>query len=602
MPPQGADEVELRQGIAIDEPYRASDPTSSVTASPCHLPLKGKAEDGGRLSTVPVEPPAPALAAIARLRAAGFPAYLVGGCVRDTLLGRVPGDWDITTAALPEQVEAVFAGERIIETGLKHGTVTVLMDGLPLEITTFRTEAAYSDHRHPDAVAFTPSLTEDLARRDFTINAMAWTRENTGDGLNAGLQDPFGGQADLGKKLIRCVGDPHKRFEEDALRILRALRFASQLDFTIDPATAAAAHALRDTLALVSRERIAVELTKLLCGPAARRIIVEYWEILSVPLPELAPMAGLDQRNKHHCYDVLEHSAAAVEAVPPEKLLRWAALLHDVAKPACFTVDEAGRGHFYGHAKRGAPMAREIMTRLRFDKDTVNRVAQLVELHDYPIDPPVEEGSGIGDQGSGAAAKAFPLRGRCPSSQTGADEVEFRQAIAIDEPHRATGPTSSVTAPPCHLPLKGKAEDGGRKTRILRCAQNDGVGAVSGCPAQADGLRRAEERAIRKLIGKLGEADFFRLLALKRADSLAHHPDYHGRTAACDRLAALARELLAQPPCFTVRDLAINGNDLLALGLPRGPEIGRTLNALLERVLAGELPNERERLLAAVKL
>ena len=180
--------------------------------------------------------------------------------------------------------------------------------------------------------------------------------------------------------------------------------------------------------------------------------------------------------------------------------------------------------------------------------------------------------------------------------------MEFRQAIAIDEPHRAIGPTSSVTAPPCHLPLKGKAEDGGRKTRILRCAQNDGVGAVSGCPGRADGLRRAEERAIRKLIGRLGEADFFRLLALKRADSLAHHPDYHGRTAACDRLAALARELLAQPPCFTVRDLAINGNDLLALGLPRGPEIGRTLNALLERVLAGELPNERERLLAAVKL
>ena len=534
---RGSGSKDQGSGIKVGSEFRvqSSEPIGTSIARPPasprpSLPLKGKAEDGGRLSAVPAEPPDPALEVLRCLRAAGFPAYLVGGCVRDTLLGRVPGDWDITTAALPEQVEAVFAGERIIETGLKHGTVTVLLDGLPLEITTFRTEAAYSDHRHPDAVAFTPSLTEDLARRDFTINAMAWTLENTGDGLNAGLQDPFGGQADLEKKLIRCVGDPHKRFEEDALRILRALRFASQLDFTIDPATAAAAHALRDTLALVSRERIAVELTKLLCGPAARRIVVEYWEILSVPLPELAPMAGLDQRNKHHCYDVLEHSAAAVEAVPPEKLLRWAALLHDVAKPACFTVDEAGRGHFYGHAKRGAPMAREIMTRLRFDKDTVNRVAQLVELHDYPIDPPVEEGSGIRDQGS--------------------------------EP----------------------------------------VGAVSGCPGRADGLRRAEERAIRKLIGRLGEADFFRLLALKRADSLAHHPDYHGRTAACDRLAALARELLAQPPCFTVRDLAINGNDLLALGLPRGPEIGRTLNALLERVLAGELPNERERLLAAVKL
>ena len=385
------------------------------------LPLEGKAEDGGRLRAVPTEPPAPALEAIARLREAGYEAYLVGGCVRDALLGRAPGDWDITTAALPEQVEAVFTGERIIETGLKHGTVTVLLDGKPLEITTFRTEAAYSDHRHPDAVAFTPSLTEDLARRDFTINAMAWTLENTGDGslcstkasvfsddcitqrtvpcvplekrgegMEDGLQDPFGGQADLERKLIRCVGDPYKRFEEDALRILRALRFAAQLDFAIDPATAAAAHALRGTLDLVSRERIAVELTKLLCGPAARRIVVDYWEILSIPLPELAPMAGLDQRSKYHCYDVLGHCAAALEAVPPEPVLRWAALLHDVGKPACFTVDEAGRGHFYGHAKAGGPMAREIMTRLRFDRDTVNRVSRLVELHDYPIDPPVE--------------------------------------------------------------------------------------------------------------------------------------------------------------------------------------------------------------------
>lgn len=340
--------------------------------------------------------------------------------------------------------------------------------------------------------------------------------------MEAGLQDPFGGRGDLEKKLIRCVGDPRKRFEEDALRILRALRFAAQLDFTIDPATAAAAHELRDTLALVSRERIAVELSKLLCGPAARRIVVEHWEILAVPLPELAPMAGLDQRSKYHCYDVLEHSAAAVEAVPPEPILRWAALLHDVGKPACFTLDEAGRGHFYGHAKAGAPMAREILTRLRFDKDTVRRVSQLVELHDYPIDPPVEEGS---------------------------------------------------------MP----------------------VGAHSVHPPQADALRRAEERAVRKLIGKLGEEDFFRLLALKRADSLAHHPDCRGRVAACDRLAALARELLAQPPCFTLRDLAINGNDLLALGFPRGPALGRCLNALLEAVLSGALPNEREALLAQAK-
>ncbi len=464
--------------------------------------------------------PGAALAALSRLNAAGYAAFLVGGCVRDGLLGRVPGDWDITTSALPEQVEAVFAGERIIETGLKHGTVTVLLEetndrdgcaaawgqaalqpptdgkhtALPLEITTFRTESGYADHRHPDAVAFTPSLTEDLARRDFTINAMAWN-------CTDGLQDPFRGQQDLNLGIIRCVGEPAKRFGEDALRILRALRFAAQLDFTIDPATAEAAFALRDTLALVSRERIAVELTKLLCGPAARRILTEYWEILAVPLPELAPMAGLDQRCKYHCYDVLEHSAAAVEAVPPEPVSRWAALLHDVAKPACFTVDEAGHGHFYGHAKAGGPLAREILTRLRFDKETVNRVSTLVELHDYPIDPP--------------------------------------------------------DGPP--------------------------------------------ETAIRKLIGRLGPEDFFRLLGLKRADSLAHHPDYRDRTAACDRLAALARELLTQPPCFTVRDLAIDGNDLLALGVPRGPEIGLQLNALLEAVLSGTLPNEREALLARAK-
>ena len=456
--------------------------------------------------------PSAALEALRRLWAAGYEAYLVGGCVRDALLGREPGDWDIATAALPEQVKAVFAGERVIETGLKHGTVTVLLGrtdchdqcehwsrkdknltSLSLEITTFRTEAGYADHRHPDAVAFTSSLEKDLARRDFTINAMAWDPEE-------GIVDPFGGRADLEAGVIRCVGDPARRFDEDALRILRALRFSAQLRFSVEADTAAAALALRQTLELVSRERVAAELTKLLCGPDARRVLTEHWPILAVVLPELDPMAGLDQRSKYHCYDVLEHSAAAAEAVPPEKLLRWAALLHDAGKPACLRIDEAGGGHFYGHAKVSAELARTVLTRLRFDKDTVRRVAALVELHDYPIDPP--EGS--------------------------------------------------------------------------------------------------PERAIRKLIGKLGEEDFFRLLALKRADALAHHPDYRGRTAACDRLEALARELLSQPPCFTVKDLAIDGNDLLALGIPRGPELGRTLNALLEAVLDGRAPNEREALLGEV--
>jgi len=472
--------------------------------------------------------PAPALEALERLERAGHAAYLVGGCVRDSLLGRVPGDWDITSSALPEQTEAVFAGERIIETGLKHGTVTVLLGGLPLEITTFRRESGYADHRHPDTVAFTPSLEEDLARRDFTINAMAWSPAR-------GLTDPFGGRADLEKRIIRCVGDPKQRFNEDALRILRALRFAAQLDFAIDPATAAAALALRQSLELVSRERLAAELTKLLCGPAVRRIVTEYWPILALPLPELAPMAGLDQRSPYHCYDVLEHSAAAAEAVPPDKILRWAALLHDAGKPACFTLDEQGRGHFFGHAKPGAELARAALTRLRFDKDTVRRVAALVELHDYPIDPPAEpagQGSGIKDQGSGP------------------------------------------------------------------------VGAAIGHPPEATGIRQqaaGADRAIKKLLGRLGEEDFFRLLALKRADALAHHPDYRGRAAACDRMEARARALLAQKAPFSLKDLAVNGNDLLALGFPRGPMIGQTLNAILDSVLSGELPNEKAALLEAAR-
>lgn len=439
--------------------------------------------------------PPQALTALARLRDGGYEAFLVGGCVRDSLLGRVPEDWDLTTAARPEQVQAVFSGQRLIETGLKHGTQTLLLDGLPLEITTYRTESAYTDHRHPDAVTFTASLREDLARRDFTVNAMAWSPET-------GPVDPFGGREDLQRGVIRCVGDPLRRFDEDALRILRALRFSAQLGFPIAPETAEAANALRGTLELVSRERIAAELTKLLCGADARRVIMAHWEILAVPLPELGPMAGLDQRSRYHCYDVLEHCAAAVEAVPPEKLLRWAALLHDVGKPRTATVDADGAGHFYGHAAVGAAMAEEILTRLRFDRDTVRRVTALVELHDYPIAPP--EGSA--------------------------------------------------------------------------------------------------ERAIRRMIAKLGEEDFFRLLALKRADGLAHHPDYRERAAACDKIEARARALLAQKAVFSRKDLAINGADLLTLGVPRGTAVGALLETLLDEVTSGQTPNDRAVLLDRAKM
>ncbi len=435
-----------------------------------------------------------ALAALRRLNDAGYEAYLVGGCVRDAILGRDPGDCDITTSALPDRVQAVFAGERVVATGLKHGTVTVLTDGEPLEITTYRRETGYSDHRHPDAVRFTGSLREDLARRDFTVNAMAWHPEK-------GLVDLFGGEEDLRRGLIRCVGRAEDRFAEDALRILRALRFSSVLGFPLEEATARAAEAQKDLLAFVSAERIAAELTKLLCGGDVLRVVTSYWPILAVPLPELAAMAGFDQCSRYHCYDVLTHCAVAAAAVPPERIVRWAALLHDAGKPACFTRDAEGNGHFYGHAKKSAAIAERVLTRLRFDRDAVRRIVTLVELHDIPIDPP------------------------------------------------------------------------------------------EGDPS----------RAVKRLLRRLGEEDFFRLLAVKRGDALAHAPRYRGRTHACDRIEALAREILAREQCFSLRDLAVKGDDLLALGIPRGPVLGRTLEQLLEAVISGTVPNEREALLALAR-
>ena len=298
--------------------------------------------------------------ALNRLERAGFEAYAVGGCVRDRLMGRVPTDYDVATAALPEETAAVFAGERVIETGLRHGTVTVLLDGCPLEITTFRVDGAYSDARHPDAVTFTRSLRADLARRDFTVNAMAYS-------TRTGLVDPFGGEADLRAKRICCVGDPAARFREDALRILRCIRFSSVLGFAIDPATAAAARENRALLRTISAERVAEELKKLVCGADVRRVVLEETDILGAVLPEIRPMRGFDQRNKHHVYDVLEHCAAACEAVPPEPVLRLAALLHDVGKPDCFFTDADVVVKFYGNADRVSEITYGIVRSLLLD-------------------------------------------------------------------------------------------------------------------------------------------------------------------------------------------------------------------------------------------
>ncbi len=315
--------------------------------------------------------------ALDRLRDAGFEAYAVGGCVRDSLLGRAPNDWDITTSALPEEVKAVFSDSRLIETGLKHGTVTVLYEREPLEITTYRNDGEYADNRHPVAVRFSDTLEEDLARRDFTVNAMAYAPE-------VGLVDLFGGRADLEAGIIRCVGDPETRFREDGLRILRAVRFASVLDFEIDPETDRALHAWRVLLRNISFERIREEFCKLLCGPGAMRILRAYVDLLEPFLPEAAPTVGFLQNSKYHHLDVWEHTLAALSMANQDLVTRLVLFLHDIGKPHVYTEDAEG-GHFKGHGAVSAEIADRVMQRLRFDNATRARVVLLVEHHDRPL-------------------------------------------------------------------------------------------------------------------------------------------------------------------------------------------------------------------------
>ncbi len=320
------------------------------------------------------------IAAIHRLREGGYEAFAVGGCVRDLLRGVAPKDYDITTNALPEEVLQLFSDHRCIPTGIKHGTVTVLWDEMPLEITTYRVDGSYADGRHPDSVCFTTSFREDAARRDFTVNAMGYAP-------NIGVVDYFGGKEDLKQGIIRAVGDPHRRFTEDALRILRAIRFASVLGFQIDEATSAAIHEERKRLSLVSPERIREEWVKLLCGKDVARILREYADVIAVFLPDILPSVGFDQHNFHHIYDVYEHTLRAVEAVAAEPCLRLAAFFHDLGKPACFSMDKDGVGHFYGHAAESAALADRALLSLRFDNATRERVVRLVRLHDTVPDP-----------------------------------------------------------------------------------------------------------------------------------------------------------------------------------------------------------------------
>lgn len=420
------------------------------------------------------------------LTAAGFEAYAVGGCIRDSLLGRIPQDWDITTSAFPEQVKALF--RKTIDTGIKHGTVTVLMDREGFEVTTYRIDGEYEDARHPKKVIFTRNLTEDLKRRDFTINAMAYNEIN-------GLVDAFDGAGDLKRGVIRCVGDPRERFTEDALRMLRAVRFGAQLGFSIEEHTRAAIGELAPSLKRISAERIQTELVKLLVSDHPEEVRTLYETGISREIfPWLDEMMNTAQNNPHHCYTVGEHTLVTLKNIPPDKVLRLTMLLHDMAKPRCLSVDEAGIYHFKGHPQEGARMAGEVMRQLKFDNDTIARVKALILWHDD--NPPVT-------------------------------------------------------------------------------------------PAN-----------IRRAIHRVGLRQYPDLFAVKRADTMGKNPSQQAEMLAyIDDYEAQYRRIIEEEQCISLKELAVDGSDLIAAGMKPGKSIGETLDYLLRRVLENPEYNNRETLL-----
>lgn len=324
--------------------------------------------------------PGPVETALSLLETAGFEAFVVGGCTRDALLGDAPHDWDITTSALPEETLSVFSDYRTIETGLQHGTVAVLLDDMLLEITTYRVDGTYEDSRHPDSVSFTRSIEEDLARRDFTMNAIAYSPTR-------GYEDLFGGASDIEAHVIRCVGDPETRFTEDALRILRALRFSSVLGFTIEETTAAAIHALKDRILHVAWERISTELLQLLCGKDVYRVLQDYRDVFAVLFPELEPCFDFPQNNPWHVYDLYTHICHTVENVSPDPTLRLTMLFHDIGKPSCYYAGDDGIAHFKGHPAAGARIVEDIVRRMKLSTAMQRDVVALVECHDLPLEP-----------------------------------------------------------------------------------------------------------------------------------------------------------------------------------------------------------------------
>lgn len=330
-------------------------------------------------NTVMIQLPEKVKFIIDTIMEAGYEAYAVGGCIRDFILGRTPDDWDITTSAKPDQVKALFP--RTIDTGIQHGTVTVMLDKEGFEVTTYRIDGEYEDGRHPKEVTFTANLVEDLKRRDFTINAMAYNDK-------AGLVDAFEGMRDIEKKVIRCVGDPMQRFTEDALRLMRAVRFSAQLGYEIEEKTLDAMRELSPNLVHISAERIQSELIKLVISPHPEKLRIAYETgITKIILPEFDACMETEQNNPHHCYSVGEHTLRAMQEIRADKVLRLAMLFHDIGKPGTLTVDEEGVVHFHGHPALSEKMTRDILKRLKFDNDTIYMTTNLVRYHDYDVEP-----------------------------------------------------------------------------------------------------------------------------------------------------------------------------------------------------------------------
>lgn len=420
------------------------------------------------------------------LQKAGYEAYVVGGCVRDSILGREPGDWDITTSASPRQTKALF--RKTLDTGIKHGTVTVMLEKEGFEVTTYRIDGEYEDGRHPREVIFTSSLEEDLKRRDFTINAMAYSSET-------GIIDLFGGLEDLKRKRIRAVGDPSARFQEDALRIMRALRFAAQLDYTIEEHTLEAIGELAPSLEKISAERIRTELEKLLVSEHPE-LVRTAWEagVTAVILPEFDRCMETPQNNPYHFGTVGEHTLKALQYVKADHVLRLAVLLHDVGKPCTRTTDKQGIDHFYGHCEKGALLAGQILHRLKYDNDTCRKVTALVRHHD------LTEG-------------------------------------------------------------KNKVQ-------------------------------------VRRRIRKIGEELFPAYMQVRRADLMAHSGYRHEELmTAFEKQEELYREILQDRDCLSLKDLAVNGSDLIRLGIRPGREIREILEWMLDLVTEDPSCNRREILL-----